>query len=156
MKCHFYQICCFQIVMALAPVTCIVLVLLAAVNATRVDNEADTIFAGGVDATHDPRYVSTILENKALSSVVGETYCCLRNGWGCMQECEKGKNYQCCLKNGFGCMQNCETSKKYSCCLKNGFGCLWKCEDGVEHYCCERNGFGCTKMCPKTVTTGNL
>ncbi|EFJ08231.1 hypothetical protein SELMODRAFT_440532 [Selaginella moellendorffii] len=141
--------------MAFVRVSCILLLplmLLAIANAA----EEAMVVSEGMDAMHDPRYLATILEKKGLTSVVGETYCCLKNGYGCMQECEKGKAYQCCLKNGYGCMQMCEPSKKYSCCLKNGYGCMWMCENGVEHYCCEKNGYGCTKMCPKKVTSGSL
>ncbi|EFJ25535.1 hypothetical protein SELMODRAFT_442049 [Selaginella moellendorffii] len=124
--------------MALVRVSCIFLLpllLLAIANAAK---EA-TVVLEGVDVMHDPRYLATILGNEGLglTSVLGDTYCC--------------------LKNGYGCMQNCDSSKNYSCCLKNGYGCTWMCENGVEHYCCEKNGYGCTKMCPKsTVTFGNL
>ncbi|EFJ25774.1 hypothetical protein SELMODRAFT_442072 [Selaginella moellendorffii] len=112
------------------------LLFLAITNAARV-YDGVTILAEGVDAMHDSRYMATMVENKVLTSVVGDTYCC--------------------LKNGYGCMQNCDSSKNYSCCLKNGYGCMWMCENGVEHYCCEKNGYGCTKMCPKsTLTSGNL
>ncbi|EFJ35944.1 hypothetical protein SELMODRAFT_438189 [Selaginella moellendorffii] len=37
-----------------------------------------------------------------------DTYCCLRNGFGCVQECDSNIKYYCCLKNGFGCQQFCE------------------------------------------------
>ncbi|EFJ35932.1 hypothetical protein SELMODRAFT_404277 [Selaginella moellendorffii] len=82
-----------------------------------------------------------------------DTYCCLRNGFGCIQECDSNITYHCCLKNAFGCLQLCEPNVKYFCCLKNGFGsCLQLCDSSKEHYCCKKNGFGsCTGMCPKKV-----
>ncbi|XP_024518420.1 uncharacterized protein LOC9661801 isoform X1 [Selaginella moellendorffii] len=82
-----------------------------------------------------------------------DTYCCLRNGFGCLQECDSNINYYCCLKNGFGCLQLCEPNVNYFCCLKDGFGsCQQLCDSSKEHYCCKKNGFGtCTGMCPKTV-----
>ncbi|EFJ35836.1 hypothetical protein SELMODRAFT_404104 [Selaginella moellendorffii] len=59
----------------------------------------------------------------------------------------------CCLRNGFGCVQECDSNIKYYCCLKTGFGnCLQLCDSSKEQYCCKRNGFGiCTGLCPKTV-----
>ncbi|EFJ35840.1 hypothetical protein SELMODRAFT_438130 [Selaginella moellendorffii] len=59
----------------------------------------------------------------------------------------------CCLSNAFGCLQNCDSNIKYYCCLKNGFGsCLQLCDSSKEHYCCKKNGFEvCVGMCPKTV-----
>ncbi|EFJ22178.1 hypothetical protein SELMODRAFT_443224 [Selaginella moellendorffii] len=108
------------------------LLFLAITNAARV-YDGVTILA----EEEDVRYMTTMVENRVLTSVVGDTYCC--------------------LKNGYGCLQNCDSSKNYSCCLKNGYGCVWLCENGVEHYCCEKNGYGCTKMCPKsTLMSGNL
>ncbi|EFJ35842.1 hypothetical protein SELMODRAFT_404114 [Selaginella moellendorffii] len=93
------------------------------------DKESDVtyIVEGSREGSNEAAGLNVVIPSKH------DTYCCLRNAFGCLQKCDSNINYFCCLKNAIG-------------------GCLQMCDSSKKHYCCKKNLFGtCVEMCPKTI-----